>query len=52
MGRWFMLCHYKLKIHSPMTHVLYFPPMVIASQVLVVPIHYVIIYIQMKSEEK
>lgn len=52
MGRRFMLCHYKLKIHNAVTHVLHFTPMVIASQVLVVPIRYVIIYIQMKSEEK
>lgn len=52
MGRSFMLCHYKLKMHKAMTHLLYFPSVVPASQVSVVPIYYVIIYIQMKSEEK
>lgn len=35
-----------------MIHLFYFPPMVIASQVFIVPIHYVIICIQMKPEEK
>lgn len=52
MGRYFMLCHYKLKMHRTMTHLLYFPSVMLASQISVVPIYYVIIYIQMKSEEK
>lgn len=52
MGRCFMLCHYKLKMHKAMTHVLYFPSVAPASQVSVVPIYYVILYLQMKSEEK
>lgn len=52
MGRCFMVCHYKLKMHKATTHLLYFPSVVLASQVSVVPIYYVIIYIQMKSEEK
>lgn len=52
MGGCFMLCHYKLKMHKAMTHLLYFPSVVLASQVSVVPICYVIIYIQMQSEKK
>lgn len=35
-----------------MTRLLYFLSVVPASQISVVPIYYVIIYIQMKSEEK
>lgn len=51
MGRCFMLCHYKLKMCKAMTHLLYFPSVVLASQISVVPIYYVIIYIQMKAEK-
>lgn len=47
-----MLCYYKLRMHTAMTHLLYFPSVVLASQVSVAPIHYVIIYIQVKSEKK
>lgn len=52
MGRCFILCRYKLKMHKAMTHLLYFPSVALASQISVVPIYYVIIYILMKSEEK